>query len=267
LCLLAGMIPARQASAQELFAYTEPASNMPARAVGLRLSNWLMKETAGGGLNYHLIPEVMVGINKSWMVHAEAFVSNRNKGLEAEGGALYAKYRFYSKDAVHHHFRMAAFGRLSRNRADIHQEEIETNGHNSGYELGTIATGLLHKTALSASASFEQAFDNRTGAGRDYEMLGPDKAINYTASVGQLILPKKYTGYDQTNLNFMLELLGQWLPGYDKSYLDIAPSVQLIFNSQTRVDIGYRQQLYSTMSRTAPNGLLVRLEHNLFNAW
>jgi len=253
------------ASAQELFVYTEPASNMPAHSLGLRLNNWMMRETESGELNYHLIPEAMWGVNKNLMVHAEAFISNRNRGFGAEGGSLYAKYRFYSHDEVYRHFRMAAYGRVSYNNADIHQEEIETNGHNSGFEMGWIGTQLLHKQAISASVSYEQAsvYPNKAEVGGfDF----PRSAVNYTLSTGRLIAPKSYTAYDQTNVNLMVELLGQYLPDRGKSYLDIAPSVQFIFNSQTRFDVGYRRQLYSDMSRTAPNGFLVRLEHVLFNA-
>jgi len=43
--------------------------------------------------------------------------------------------------------------------------------------------------------------------------------------------------------------------------------VQFIFNSVARLDLGYRQQLSSSLYRTAPNGLFIRLEYNLFNAF
>ena len=79
------------------------------------------------------------------------------------------------------------------------------------------------------------------------------------------MLPKSYKSYGQLNVNVMLEVLGQWLPEVGHSYLDIGPSVQGIINSQLRVDVGYRRQLYSTMQRSAPNGVLVRVEYLLFN--
>lgn len=250
---------------QELFVYTEPASNMPAKSAGLRLTNWVMDETATTRINYHFIPELMWGVNKNLMVHVEGYVSNRSEKLSPEGGAIYAKYRFFSYDNMYRHTRMAAFVRASTNNADIHQEEIATNGHNTGYQVGAIATQLLHKTALSSTVYYEKAMDN-TGKGNEYPWWQADQAINYTLSAGRLILPTSYKSYKQTNLNVMLELWGQKLLGNGKSFLDIAPSVQLIFNSQTRLDIGYKHQLYSNMARTAPNGLLLRLEHLLFNA-
>ncbi len=68
-----------------------------------------------------------------------------------------AKYRFYSQDDLNSHFRMAAFGRYSFNSADIHQEQIEILGHNTGFEAGIIATKLIKKLAISSSVSFEKA--------------------------------------------------------------------------------------------------------------
>ncbi|MBC7903084.1 MAG: hypothetical protein H7Y27_06660 [Gemmatimonadaceae bacterium] len=251
--------------AQELFVFTEPASNMPAKSLGIRDMNAFMFEK-DGKLNYHNMPELMWGINKKWMVHAQGFISNRQEGgLKAEGGSLYAKYRFLSMDDIQSHFRMAVYGRYSLNNADIHQQEIETMGHNTGYESGIIATQLLHKIALSTSLSYERALDNKP----DYKFPGSESnsAINYTFSVGKLMLPKVYRDYNQTNMNFMLEFLGQRLNDNGKSYLDIAPSVQFIINSQARVDIAYRQELYSTMQRTAPNGIVLKFEYTLFNVF
>lgn len=250
-------------SAQELFVFSEPASNMPAKSMGLRLSNWMMDESATAHVNYHLIPEVMVGVNNRLMLHAEGFFSNREKGLSAEGIGVYAKYRFYSRDDVYRHFRMAAFARASTNNGDIHQEEIVTNGHNTGYQLGMIGTQLLHKLALSGTVYFEQAYNNYKG--NDLPKNMADKAINYSFSAGRLLLPKKYKGYNQVNMNLMVELMGQTQPQNGKQYVDIAPSLQFIFKSQTRVDIAFRKELYSNMVRSAPNGLLLRVEHLLFN--
>src|SRR4051812_19820052 len=90
--------------AQELFVYTEPASNMPAHTLGLRASNWIMDERGADRINYHFIPELMGGANKNLMVHVEGFLSNRNGGFGAEGAGLYAKSRFFTKDTVYRHF-------------------------------------------------------------------------------------------------------------------------------------------------------------------
>ena len=248
---------------QELFVYSEPASNMPAKSTGIRLSNWLMDEPATARINYHFIPEIMVGVNSRLMLHAEGFFSNRANNFSAEGAGIYAKYRFLSRDHVYRHFRMAAFVRGSTNNGDIHQEELTVNRHNTGYQLGLIGTQLLHKTALSGTVYYERVYDNFKS--HDLVPGVADQAVSYSLSAGRLILPKKYTGYKQTNFNLMVEFIGQQLLTNSKMYLDVAPSLQFIFNSQTRVDIGYRHEIYSNMQRTAPNGILIRAEHLLFN--
>lgn len=266
LFLITGLLFCCTGKAQELYTFTEPASNMAAKSVGVRLNNYIMAEAGTAKTNYHLIPEVMLGVSRKFMVHADAFLSNRNGGFVAEGGSVYAKYRFLSKDDVQQHFRMAAFGRYSFNNGDIHQEEINLYGHNSGYELGITATQLIHKVAMSSGLSLLKATNN--GSGNKYP-YGTDnsKAINYTLSIGKLMLPKTYTDYKQTNMNLMVEFLNQLNTGSGKYYIDVAPSVQFIFNSVARVDIGYRKQLSSTLLRSAPNGLFVRLEYNFFNAF
>jgi hypothetical protein len=251
------------AQAQELFIYTEPASNMPSHSIGVRLANMLMNEKYSNRYEYHLIPEIMWGANKRLMLHLDGFISNRTKDLSLEGGSFYAKYRFFSRDEVHNHFRMAAYGRVSYNNSDIHQEEIELYGHNSGYQAGIVATQLLYKVALSANASYVHATDN--GSENKFPATQSSNAFNYSLSAGKLIFPKEYTDYKQTNMNVIVEVLGQTLGSNGRSYLDVAPALQFIFNSQARIDLGYRQQLYSSMYRSAPNGFLVRFEYLFFN--
>ncbi len=249
--------------AQELFVVTEPASNMPTGSIGARLAQSLMKEKFESGYNYHIMPEIMWGANKNLMLHAAAFISNRNKNLVTEGGSVYAKYRFYSIDDVHQHFRIAAFGRYSFNNSDIHQEEINTMGHNSGYEAGIVATQLIKKGAISASGSYEQAMNN-TSINKFPTALS-NNATNYTLSFGRLMYPNKYKSYKQTNINLMMEFMGQTLNRNGKSFLDVVPSLQFIINSQARIDVAYVKEIYSSMLRTAPEGLYLKLEYSFFN--
>src|SRR6478735_7593453 len=112
------------ATAQELFVYTEPASNMAARSIGLRLNNYAMHDEDADRLMYQLNPEIMWGASKNLMLHGEMFMSNRDGKLAAEGGSFYSKYRVLSVDEVHSHFRMAVFGRYSFNSGKIHQPAI-----------------------------------------------------------------------------------------------------------------------------------------------
>ncbi len=250
-------------NAQELFVITEPASNMPAGSVGMRLANSLMKEVDSNGYNYHSMPEIMWGVNKNLMLHASTFISNRNTNLITEGGSFYAKYRFLSVDDLHTHFRMATFGRYSFNNADIHQDEINLMGHNTGFQVGLIATQLLHKVAISSSVSYVKAFNNT--ANNVFPAAQSNNACNYTLSFGKLMYPKKYNSFKQTNINMMLELDGQKLIGNNKTFLNVTPSIQFIIRSQARVDFAYIKQIYSNMERTAPNGFYIKLEYTFFD--
>src|SRR5574343_307505 len=248
---------------QELFVITDPASNVPANSLGVNVMQSLFKEEMKSGYNYHFMLEVSYGLNKNIMFRASAFVSNRNSQLFTEGGSFYTKYRFYSTDDLNSHFRLAAYGRYSFNNADIHQEQIEILGHNSGFETGLIATKLIKKVAISSSISFEKALDNKPSYPFP-DNIG-DNATNYTLSFGKLMYPKKYTNYKQTKINLMVAFVGQTINENGKSYLDVMPAVQFIFNSQARLDFAYRQELVSSMVRSAPNGFYFNLYYTFFD--
>lgn len=251
------------AKAQELFVVTEPASNVPSGSIGVNIGQTWMRRQLESGYDYHVLPEMTWGLSKNLMVRSTLFISNRSDKLKSEGGSLYAKYRFFSDDDVHNHLRMAAFGRYSINNSDIHQEAIETMGHNSGYEVGTVVTKLIKKTAISSSLSYERALDNKPGY--KFPNSQSNDAINYSLSLGRLMYPKKYTQFKQTNINIMLEFLGQRLNDNGKSYLDIVPSIQFIVNSQAKINLAYTKEVYSSMIRTAPNGIFIKLEYTFFN--
>jgi hypothetical protein len=250
---------------QELFVFSEPASNMPKGNLGLRWMNSTMKKINESANVSHSMPELMYGINNKWMIHTTAFMSNLNKPLDFEGASFYLKHKFINQDDIKKHFRMAGFGRYSFNKSKIHQEEINLIGHNTGYELGINATKLANRVAISFSVSYMKAINN--GQKTLFPKFTTDKAIYSTLSVGKLILPKKYIDYRQTNINLMCEFLSQNLINDDKKYLDIAPSIQFIFLSKIRLDLAYRKQLYSNMVRTAPNGFFIRLEYNFYNIY
>ena len=253
-------------SAQELFTATEPASNRPARSIGFRVDHSLMDETGTSRINYHLIPEVMIGVYNILSVLGGVFLSNRSDRFRYEGASLYAKYRFLSRDQLQRHFRMASFVRVSTNNSDIHQQELSVYGHNTGFEAGIVATQLLKKVAISSSVSYVKVTDN--GNGNKFPYNGRERdAVNYSLSFGKLMWPKTYFNYRQLNLNLMLELLAQRNLESGKYFIDAAPTVQFIVNSQSRIDISYRKELGSNMLRTAPNGFVIRLEHTLFNVF
>lgn len=248
--------------AQELFVVTEPASNAPAGSIGARVGQSFLKNQMDGGNIYSLSPEITWGINKNLMVRASTHFNDESSGLDYKGVGVYAKYRFLSVDDLQSHFRMAAFGRYSWNSSSIHQESIDMLGMNSGYEAGLVATQLIKKVALSFTVSYGRAFDNNNYNFPDHLR---NSAINYTFSVGRLMHPKKYTSFKQTNINTMLEFVGQTITENGKSYLDVVPSIQFIINSQARVDLAYKKELYSSMNRLTTDGVFLKLEYTFFN--
>lgn len=262
--LFIGMLSTLRVNGQELFNYAEPASNMPAKSLGLRLTNNIFNEKHLKTTTNQFLPELMWGINKKWMLHIEGILNNSGHPFRPMGLSVYSKYRFLTVDNVYRHFRMAAFARLSSNRGHLHYQEIETNGMNSGIEMGIVTTQLLHKQALSLTLAFEQIGNNAYG--NELHLGNARNAFNYSFSTGRLILPRAYTSYKQTNFNVMLEFLGQYQAATQLHYFDVAPSIQFIVNSQTRIDFGYRRQLAGNKTRMATESVMLRVEHLLFNA-
>lgn len=249
--------------AQELYVFTEPASNMPTKSIGVRITNEGMFNNPD--FVSRTIPEVMFGFNKNLMMHAQAFLSDMDGKYRLEGGSLYAKYRFLSLDEAQSHFRAAAFGRISTSKRPTYTHDINLEGDNSGIQGGLIFTQLLHKLALSSTLGYAHAFENldRQQAG----MPQPRNMFSYSLSSGYLVLPVVYKDYKQPNFNVYLELLGKTDPGSGQSYLDIAPALQMIINSTTRIDLGYRFQAAGNMEgRYTKNMYLLRAEFNFFNA-
>lgn len=249
------------AKSQELYVFTEPASNMPSKSIGVRITNeGIFKPEFAS----RLIPEVMIGFNKNLMAHVQGFVSDMDGKYRVEGGSVYAKYRFLSLDEAQSHFRGAAFARVSTSRRPTYTEDINLEGDNSGFQAGLVFTQLLHKLALSGTLSYSESFE-----GAERQVVGmprPDKMLGYSLSSGYLLLPFVYKNYNQPNFNLYLELLGKTNPDSGRSYVDLAPAVQVILNSRTRIDLGYRFELAGNLSGRYNKGMyLVRAEFNFFS--
>lgn len=272
---LMGCLCTCMVQAQELFVFTEPASNMATHSIGLRLNNTLYHMDVPGtsAYAYQLEPEIMWGASRRLMVHLAGYFSSMDQsGFQAHGGSLYAKYRFYAHDKVHRHFRMAAFGRAALvssfpflGSPPHYSDEIDLSGVNSGFQAGLVGTQLIHKLALSGSLAYTQRWDQ---APTEHGIPGQSvSALNYTASAGWLLLPKHYISYQQTNINLMCELLGASALDKSASYLDVAPAIQFIFHSISRLDLGYRTQVAGGMDRWSKSQVFVRLEWNFLNAY
>ena len=202
------------------------------------------------------------------MVNVSSSFSNyyRLDMLQYDGAKIYTKYRFISIDDVHKHFRMAAFAEAGLSSHTYLYDEMGLEGDNDGVQAGLIATQLINKVAVSATTSYLRIFVKDKATHHDV-LNHSTQEFGYSLSAGYLLLPKEYVDYKQMNLNLYLELLGGKCLDTDLYFVDLAPAVQFIFNSNTKVNIGARFQLKSNMLRVGQRTLQVGLEKTILNAW
>ncbi len=248
---------------QELYVFSEPASNMPSKSISFKLTG---RFPSTRDFRQRYMPEAMIGINRYLMVHLTGTFSDiYTRNLQPESGRLYVKYRFYSKDDIHKHFRMAAFGDVSFSNSPYTYDETSLEGDNSGFQYGIIATQLLNKLAISSTWAYTKLFKVNA-----HKIILKDPTyhfLNYSLSAGYLLLPKKYTSYNQLNVNAYAELLGAKSLQNGNYNLDLAPAIQFIFNSNSKINLGYRFQIAGNMNRMASNTYQVAFEHTFFNLW
>ena len=234
--------------AQELYVSSEPASIMPARS--FLIQQGYSKMTGKEHLD-NINTKIEFSFSKKWMAHL---------GTNYKSWEWYTQYRFYSKDALYEHLRMAFFLK-SINSAEtaIYTNAILLDGQESVFHSGIIVTKLKHKWAGSLSV----------GPIIKRESLAENGAVGmqYSFSNGILLYPKMYRSYGQTNVNLYLEFIGQRLFSGKANYLDVAPAIQFIFNSQAKVNLSYRFPLVNNTNRTTYNLAAISLDYLFFNAF
>lgn len=251
-----------QLASQELFVYSEPASNIPAKSINLKLADhYFSYDKVFGRQAYRVLPEVQIGVYKKLSLYLGITFSDMHTvGFEYESCFMFAKYRFLTLDDIHKHFRMAVFINASKTEAPFHYDEAGLSGDKTGIDAGVISTLLSNKFALSATVSHIQLLD--TSRFRDVVYL-PQRvyqAMYYSLSAGYLLFPREYHGYNQLNVNLYLETLAQQSLNKNTYYIDLAPAVQFIISSNTKINIGYRFQTASNMDRTSKNSWTFSVE-------
>ncbi len=233
--------------AQELYVFSDPASTKPARSIGIKHSFQKM----GGNTNRNnQYTQMQFGLSKKVSLYL---------GTNYGGNDAYVQYRFFTKDAMYAHTRLAFYAKsIQTNRQAIHTSAVLLDGEESVNGVGLIATQLKHKWASSLSLGYVQKEKWSQHYGRD--------AFQYSFSNGLLVYPKRYSSYGQTNVNLYLELLGQKLLSGRGQYLDAAPAIQMIFNSQAKLNLGYRFALLEKTNRMTNNSLYISLDYLFFNA-
>ncbi|MDX2246808.1 MAG: hypothetical protein SF052_08550 [Bacteroidia bacterium] len=197
------------------------------------------------------------------------------------GFHFYTKYLFLKKDGRNQHFRMAAFAEGSTSFAAHDEAEPSLLDDNAGVGAGVIMTELYHRFAASLTLGGIVAADYRekdTGLRIRY-----GRAVNYNLSLGYLLFPFQYKNYKQTNVSLYLEFLGRSsgqgqvfrneeivfigsdTPAFlENHYVEIHPGIQLIFNSNTRLDLGMGFPLINRSYRHTYPLYFLQIQHYFY---
>jgi hypothetical protein len=261
-------------AAQELYVLNDPASNVPAKSLNVKYGGKFVRESYDGHQHWgtrHML-ESSIGLSKSLMIRPSATFSNMYKiypdrQLNFESMALYAKWRWLSIDDIHKHLRAAVFVKSIYSTNDLLYDELTGEGDQSAFQAGLIFTQLVNKLAVSSTFTWQEVLDSE----RWLKYSGPRnfgyRSFNYALSAGYLMYPKKYSSYGQTNFNVYLEVIGS--NGIDRqfNFLDLAPAIQLIINSSSKLNLGYRFQLAGNAFRMAQTGFNISFEQTFLNAF
>ncbi len=250
------------AYSQELYVFTEPASVMPARSLTVRSRTHMMGANAMyDRFTFRNNVQVVAGLTRRWTMRVGGSWGNmQTYSVKPESVGFYSRYRLLSTDEVHRHFRLAAFVEGAYTAAPFRHDEVSLMGDKSGLEAGIIATRLTNKLALSATASHTQVLHASRKNAALFDPARTFQTMQLSLSGGYLLLPREYRDYRQTNLNLYAELLTQRSLDNGKYYVDLAPALQLIFSSRTKLNLGYLFQLNGTMDRMAEQSWLLTLE-------
>lgn len=187
------------------------------------------------------------------------FQRGLNYDYQFNGVYFNAKYRFLNKDAEKEHFRIAAYGEGSYIKSAHDEAEPTLMDDTKGLGAGIIATYLKKHFASSLTAGliipgdYKETTPDFSG-GDLHTKITYGRAVVYNLSFGYLLYPVKYKDYSQVNVNAYVEFMGKSYEAADitqndfnvspqtdllkaGSYVDIYPSLQVIFNSNLRVDL------------------------------
>lgn len=252
--------------AQELFISTEPASNMPARTWGLRLS------TESGEMNEEFKTrtefELMYGFSKEMMGHVQLYASNHTGAYAYENIGLYGKYRFFSDDDFKYHLRSALYGKGVFGKQTTSTPLAGLDGGTTGYGGGLITTMLVDHFA--ASVTIGAALGAPDLATDEHHVYRDITCYNYSLSMGYLLLPTEYKSYDDPNLNLYAEFLGKYasykndehgvITASNNNEVILSVGPQVILNSIARIDLAFRTAISSNAVHRTPNTIVLKFE-------
>ena len=263
--------------AQELFPSQETANTIAKGTLDLKMANEFYNDASrfrswqGYSFYYGLTSSLTISQMFSFSNHHGYFLPNdfiqpagqgiystngyvpgRDEPYTFENFTIGLKWRFLKRDAEKRHIRLGAYLNLAPGNEPHMAAEASLDGDNSGIATGLIATLLQHRFASSVMVGviiphiYLQSFDTVE--------IKYGNAINYSLSLGYLLLPTSYKNYKQTNINIYFEIVGE---SYDAAmvyknnievstanalslksgnYLEGRPAIQFILHSNTRID-------------------------------
>lgn len=270
--------------AQELFPNAEPASSVPKGIVGIRLTYNRYKEQSSNRIKESYHARIMYGLTSKWTIMSTLGVSNHhyNKfptnilqyffnhhlqnypaaGFSIEGINVYSKYRFFTHDGYHRHFRMAVFAEGCKSFVAHDSAEPTLMTDNSGYGGGLISTYLYGKFAISFTGGFIKPLIYKQ---RDLDITFKSGNAAYgEIAMGYRLWPINYASYSDLNINFYSEFkyktygaavveqngteidFAQYAANNPYAYMELSSGyyvgghfgIQFISNSNSRLDIG-----------------------------
>tara|TARA_Y100001935_G_scaffold247814_1_gene244188 strand:+ start:760 stop:1608 length:849 start_codon:yes stop_codon:yes gene_type:complete len=266
-------------SAQELYINAEPASLIPKGTKVVRLNHhsiFLDGTNIMGGIGNAIImsPSISYGLSKKIMVSGSFQFSNKpyeqdmmpNFGFS--GFKLSSKQRILTTDKQKYHTRLSSFIKYSYHDNKFMKDNLDIEIQDTGFEFGIIGTQLINKLAISVTSAVTRIsnIDEKYTNGSTVKWQSINlNTIQNSISAGYLLFPRKYKSYKQTNFNLYLEYLTNTIltkdypDRYNKFSSTIAPGIQFIIMSRSRLDFSYKIR-----SGTMPDEFLLKLTYIIY---
>lgn len=249
--------------------YTELPSQRARNYGGIRLVYGITENLTAGisltGSNHHL-KKLPADLRYYFQKHHQK--DFQQNPYQVEGVMASLKYKFLSLDGHQRHFRMAAMGAVAKSFIP-HDGAEPRLGDNSGVEGSWIATLLVKRFAVSLTNGYIFPFKYKDASQGYTLQSGNCQYVNL--SFGYRLIPTRYSSYSNLNVNLYIEFISA---NYDKatmtvhgqpysfeiyqyadkyiysslqasSYTEMRPSLQLIFYSTTRVEMGVATPIIS----------------------
>lgn len=249
--------------------YKELPSQRARNYGGIRIVYGITEKLTAGvsltGSNHHL-KKFPADLSYYFQKHHQK--TFRQNPYQIEGLTTSLKYKFLTLDGHQRHFRMAVMGAAAKSFIP-HDGAEPRLGDNSGVDGSWIATLLIKRFAVSLTNGYLFPFKYKDESQGYSFKSGNCRYLNF--SFGYRLIPATYSSYSNLNVNLYVEFISA---NYDKAtmtvygqpysfdiyqyadkyiynslqagnYTEMRPSIQLIFYSTTRVEMGVATPIFN----------------------